>query len=74
MKTLFEQLSPESQAKVNDFNNIDLTDALNKYNYFIQLDARSLFMMADIFGFNKYDISFVSAMRSISELFSGAHN
>jgi hypothetical protein len=70
MKTLFEQLSPENQEKVQNFNNIDLMDSLHTIGYFTQLNARDLYMLADIFGFNKYDISFASAMLSISNLFN----
>ena len=68
-KSLFNQLSQENQAKVSDFNNCDLTDSLNTNKYFTQLNARDLYMLADIFGFNRYDISFAKAMLSISELF-----
>lgn len=70
MKTLFEQLTTENQTKVSDFNNCDLTDSLNKNKYFTQLNARDLYMLVDIFGFNKYDISFASAMLSIKNLFT----
>jgi len=71
MKTLFEQLTTENQALIVNFQNIDLTHSLNTNGYFTQLNARDLYMLADIFGFNKYDISFASAMLSISNLFKG---
>lgn len=69
-KSLFEQLTVENQQKVVDFRNIDLTDSLNYHKYFTQLNARDLYMLADIFGFNRYDISFANAMLSISKLFN----
>lgn len=68
-KSLFNQLSPENQKKVTDFRNIDLTESLNTNKYFTQLNAKHLYMLADIFGFNQYDISFSKAMLSISQLF-----
>ena len=74
MKTLFEQLTPENQALVANFNNIDLTESLNKHKYFHNLDARALFMMVDIFNLNKWDISFSSAAHSISKLFINARD
>lgn len=69
MKTLFEQLSLENQEAIVKFQNCDLTDSLNTNKYFTQLNARDLYMLSDIFGFNRYDISFANAMLSISELF-----
>jgi hypothetical protein len=69
-KTLFNQLSPENQAKVLGFQNIDLTDSLNTNQYFTQLNARDLYMLSDIFNLNHCDISFAKAMLSISELFN----
>lgn len=67
--SLFNQLSQENQIKVIGFQNLDLTDSLNTNKYFTELNARDLYMLADIFGFNKYDISFSKAMLSISQLF-----
>lgn len=69
MKTLFEQLSPQSQEMVENFKSTDLMDSLHTKHSYIQLNARDLYMMADIFGFNHYNISFASAMLKISELF-----
>lgn len=69
-KSLFEQLSPENQQKVTDFNfSGEVTDSLNHHKCFTQLNARDLYMLAEIFGFNQYDISFANAMLSISQLF-----
>jgi hypothetical protein len=70
MKTLFEKLSTRDQELVENFKNIDLMDSLHTNSYFTQLNARDLCMLADIFDFNKYHISFAGAMLSISNLFN----
>jgi len=69
MKTLFEQLSPENQEKVQNFKNIDLMDSLHTKTYFHQLSARDLMMLVDIFEVNRYDVSFAKAMLTILESF-----
>lgn len=70
MKTLFEQLSPENQEKVQNFKNIDLMDSLHTKTHFHQLSARDLMMLVDIFDVNRYDISFAKAMLTILESFN----
>lgn len=69
-ETLFQRLTPENQAKVTGFMNQDLTTALHENRYFSQLNARDLYMLADLFNLNNHETSFASAMLQISNLFN----
>lgn len=69
MKTLFEQLSPENQNLVLAFNNIDLTESLNKKKYAQDLTVRDLVMLTDIFQLNHYSKSFSGTLLDVFALF-----
>jgi hypothetical protein len=69
MKTLFEQLTPHNQELVTMKQNAELLVSLKTNHYFMHMNARDLFTIAEVFGFLNHDISFTSAMLRISELF-----
>lgn len=69
-KTLFQRLTPENQTRVTEFMNPDLTTALHEHMYFSQLNARDLYMIADLFSLNQCDLSFTNTMLQISNLFN----
>ena len=67
--SLFEKLTLENQTIIQSMDESKLMDSLKSKNHFIELNARDLFELSELFNLNKYDISFTSAMLQISNLF-----